>query len=205
MILNAKQIIEEAKSNKIIYYSDNKNYLKQNCKNQSVDVNLGEWVYIPLLADRLSVAKANDYSSSTIPQIIDDEWFFNLKRCGDLIIPKGVFFLCHTEQFIGTAANSDILPQFYQRSTIARMGLSHTLAGWGDVGYHNRWAMEFTTLNKFTLKYNMRVGQITFSQTLPNSNSYTSETGNYQSIENDLDDLVNSWKKEDILPREGNY
>lgn len=84
------------------------------------------------------------------------------------------------------------------------MGLSHPIAGWGDVGYHNRWAMEFRADLDFLLVPNMRIGQIVFHQTQNNSGDYTQETGNYQkSIE--FVELIKNWCKEDILPKQGNY
>ena len=185
MILSCKEILKEAKQGNIVHATNNIrfNSLFVNCKNQSVDIHLYKEIY--------SVTKR--------------KWI-NLEE-SDYISEPGEFILASTEEFIGTTANSCIHPQWHLRSTLARMGLFHPKAGWGDVGFFNRWCMEFTSAVRFTYTYNMRVGQISFMYTQPwykrlfyLSAGYVSQTGNYQSS-TDLNELRANWKKEDILPK----
>lgn len=173
MILSKKAIIEEYKKGKIIYHS--KYSIHDYTKNQSTDIHIGDYIYI----------------NNKWIDITDGFW-----------VPQNCFFLAFTEEFIGTAPNSNIHPQFHQRSTLAREGLFHTKAGWGDVGFHNRWAMEFYTLKPFYIKAGDRVGQISFEYTT-DSESYAQETGNYQKNIS-FEELVNTWNKEDILPKNKN-
>lgn len=177
MILSKKAILEEHAKGKIIYYSPAGKKLEDVCKNQSVDITIGNFVYIPSI----------------------DEWVIINENT---TFEKGTFFLAYTDEFIGTAPNSNIHPQWHLRSTLAREGLMHPKAGWGDVGFHNRWCMEFYALEDITLKAGDRVGQISFEYTT-DSEDYTKETGNYQKSES-LEEMVANWKKEDILPKKFN-
>lgn len=192
MILNKQQIIEEYSKGNIVYVSLLDNQLDTNCKNQSVDVNIGDWIYIPSLKHREMVKDCGT-----------DGWLI-IDPKSYITIPEGVFFLCYTEQFIGTIKGSNIHTQWHLRSTIARLGLGHGKAGWGDTGFHNRWCMEFQTMIDFDLYPNMRVGQISFEYACPSDSSYTQETGNYQN-DADIADIVANWKKEDILPKKSNF
>ena len=166
MILNKKDILEENKKGNIIYRS-NLYELKDFTNNQSVDVHIGEEIYI----------------------VAEQRWI-NIKN--GVRIPRNAFFLAYTEEFIGSKGKSNILPEFHQRSTWARLGLIHTKAGWGDVGYSNRWTMEFLTANDVQIQAGDRVGQITFTKTLGGSDDYTKK-GAYQ--------VDKPWSREDILPK----
>lgn len=107
------------------------------------------------------------------------------------------FVLSHTEEFIWTRANSRIHPTFKIKSSSARLGIIHTLAWHWEVGFHNRWAMEFTVAIPIVLKRFMSIGQIYFSYT--DWDWDYSEKWTYQKS-NDIEEIVKNWKKEDILP-----
>lgn len=169
MILSKIAILEEYKKGNIIYKSMVGNKIEDFAKNQSVDLHIGEYIYV------------------------NDIW----QKLGG-VIPKGTFFLAYTEEFIGTRGGSNIHPQFYQRSTMARKGLSHTLAAWGDVGFFNRWAMEYYTLKDIEIYPGDRVAQMSFNYTTE-SGDYTKETGNYQKA-NNIDEVVKLWDRDMILP-----
>lgn len=181
MILSKPAILEEHKKGNILYYSPIGHTIEGFTKNQSVDIHIGNWIYFPIV----------------------DQWVDLSIEIQGLIIPAQTFFLAYTEEFIGTSSNSNIHPQFHQRSTLARLGLSHTKAGWGDVGFCNRWCMEFYALIPFKLQANMRVGQISFSNASQSYQGYAEETGNYQSS-SDLEVVIKNWSREDIKPKSGN-
>lgn len=195
-ILNAKQILEAHKQGKIIYHSPFGYKIEDFTKNQSVDIHLGNWLCFPCMELSSPMAGVTGIITET------NATWKNLEKSACLVIPQGVFFLAHTEEFIGTAAGSNIHPQWHLRSTMARLGWGHAKAGWGDVGYHNRWAMGFYTYTALVVQAGMRVGQISFTETLPGDSDYTKETGNYQ--KDDLQNLFENWKKEDILPKMDN-
>jgi deoxycytidine triphosphate deaminase len=179
MILNSNQILQAHKQGKIIYHSP-KGYQIQNfAKNQSVDVHLGDWLYFP-----------------------EKDIWLNLTKLDSFLVPKNIFFLAYTEEFIGTSASSNLHPQWHLRSTPARLGWGHSKAGWGDVGFHNRWCMEFYACTDIEVKAGMKIAQISFTETLPSDSDYTLETGNYQ--KESLESLFENWKKEDILPKTDN-
>jgi deoxycytidine triphosphate deaminase len=186
MILSRNAILNEYKAGNIIYHSPAGYAISEFCQNQSVDVHIGDWVYIP---------------DEEMDKPYDKNWFEIKDK---LLIKKGTFFLCYTEEFIGTKADSNIHPEWHLRSTIARLGLSHPKAGWGDVGFHNRWCMEFFATNDFVITKHMRIAQIAFKKTTDEVIDYTSQTGNYQSTSN-FTDLVKNWNKSNILPKFNNY
>jgi dCTP deaminase len=76
-------------------------------------------------------------------------------------------------------------------------------AGWGDVGFINRWAMEITNNSKnyiIPLVVGRRIAQIVFFETGPIlDNDYTA-LGKYQTS-TDLKQLKKDWKPEMILPK----
>ena len=78
-------------------------------------------------------------------------------------------------------------------------------AGWGDVGYTNRWTMEVTNNSRYhtiPLVVGRRVAQIVFFEVEPIENSeldYT-RTGKYQTAI-DVEELRRSWTPQQMLPR----
>jgi dCTP deaminase len=76
-------------------------------------------------------------------------------------------------------------------------------AGWGDVGYVNRWTMEITNNSKnyiIPLVVGRRIAQIIFFETGPIRERDYTKTGKYASSTN-LADLKKSWKPEMMLPK----
>lgn len=178
--LEIKKAIDEG----LITIHDGEEIKDSNCKtikDQSVDVRLGRWLYI------YDIFKNNEY---WVDLDIHPEWFkVNLYTH---------FIIAHTEEFIGTTAGSGILPTFKLKSSAGRLGIIHTLAGHWEVGYNNRWAMEFITAKPITLKRYMSIGQIYFTETVSGGWDYSSR-GTYQSTYN-LEEMVKNWTKESILP-----
>ena len=113
--------------------------------------------------------------------------------------PAGLFSLAYTNEFIGTVGGCNIQPSFKLKSTSARVGIFHPLAGLGEVGFFNRWCLELQFVENEPIKYGDLIGQIYFDTVIGEPSNY-SETGSYQS-ENTLEDLKANWKPEDILPK----
>jgi len=77
-------------------------------------------------------------------------------------------------------------------------------AGWGDVGYVNRWTMEITNNSRhysIPLVVGRRIAQIVFFDTdgTLQGRSY-SDTGKYQSS-TDIESIMAQWKPADMLPK----
>ena len=77
-------------------------------------------------------------------------------------------------------------------------------AGWGDIGYINRWTMEVTNFSRFhrvPLVVGRRYAQLVFIAVTPirSDDDYAKE-GKYQT-ELNLEKLKQIWKPEDMLPK----
>lgn len=207
MILSKPAILQEHINGNILYHSPFGYKIEDFTKNQSIDIHIGDWIYIEFVNLEefytfMSLQEdPNGYFTKTNSLL--KIWINLSKLTMPLTIPKNTFFLTHTEEFIGSNCNSSIHPEFHQRSTLARLGLSHTKAGWGDNGFYNRWCMEFYTLKEFKLAPNTRVGQISFAYTTESITGYAQQTGAYQ-VNSDILELAKNWKKEDILGKQNN-
>ena len=123
---------------------------------------------------------------------------------GDLVIliSPGETVLAHTIEFIGGL--NFITTEMRARSSVGRIGVGVCkCAGWGDIGYVNRWTMEITNFsnNIIPLPVGFRIAQIIFHETRPidEEDSY-SQKGKYQTM-GDLQEMKKSWKPEDMLPK----
>jgi hypothetical protein len=77
-------------------------------------------------------------------------------------------------------------------------------AGWGDVGYVNRWTMEITNNSRYysiPLVVGRRIAQIVFFDTdgTLNNGCYT-DKGKYQ-ITRDIEQMKLQWRPTDCLPK----
>lgn len=105
--------------------------------------------------------------------------------------------LCHTQEFIGARTESTTMMK--ARSSIGRSLVNVCqCAGMGDVGYVNRWTMEFYNRSTYyiPLKVGSRVAQIVFLETGPTEKVYVSK---YQGTD-DLEALERDWRPESMLP-----
>lgn len=59
-----------------------------------------------------------------------------------IILPRFTFFLAYLDQYIGTVGGSNIAMQFFLKSTGARHGLNHPLAGLAEPGYFSKLCVE---------------------------------------------------------------
>lgn len=131
-----------------------------------------------------------------------------------ILIPPKYTILAHTKEFIGGRAywNTDVLhgeelpstSMMKARSSFGRNFIEVCkCAGWGDVGYYNRWTMEITNNSRFyhiPLVVGRRISQIVFLETGEIKNFDYTQTGKYQST-SDLKRLRESWHPSMMLPR----
>ncbi len=105
-----------------------------------------------------------------------------------------MFVLGHTEEFIGSVAR--FAPHIMTKSTPARCGVMiHLAAGFGDVGYCNRWTLEIVNLSPRMIELypGERIAQIAWSEVGFVEQLYQ---GKY------IQHVVESgWKAEDMLPK----
>lgn len=183
MILSKNAILKEIENGNIIVDP----FKTELVKDQSIDVRLGQYLWVWNL------------SISNKPAIFDiSNGFPGMNGCAEKPADS-LFFIAHTLEFIGTKAGSNILPTFKLKSSAGRLGIMHTLAGHGEVGFHNRWALEFTCKLPIVLQKGMSIGQIYFTKVEGAENEDYSKLGTYQNT-NDLEQLKANWKPEDLLP-----
>lgn len=95
---------------------------------------------------------------------------------GGYVLSPGQFCLAHTMETFNLP--NDIAAEFKLRSSIARCGLGHLLAGWADPGFHGaQLTLELhNTLQhgKVLLRPGLRVGQMVFwrCDPVPSAQSY---------------------------------
>ena len=176
-MLSDKEILDELEEGDIVISPFDERQLSSN----SYDVRLGEFI----ARGEKRVEFFDCYSEQ------DTRDFWKIKRAGEsiLLLPRETI-LSHTEEVIG--GRNNIATKMNARSSLGRCGISVCkCAGFGDVGYVNKWTMEITNhLNiAVLLKVGMRIAQISFFKVGKVLNQYS---GKYQN---------KRWKPEDMLPR----
>ena len=220
MLLSSTAIKRHLKKGNIIISP----FREKNLGNCSYDLTLGKFYYREKHPDE-NRAIYNMYSQEDVYRV----WGKNyetakpLKKlikginANDLVIwlAPGETILGHTEEFIG---GKDVVTTMMKaRSSIGRNFITVCrCAGWGDVGYINRWAMTITNNSRFyhiPLVAGRRVAQMVFFEVEPiqsdsgqaeqknNQGAYhTKEDTKYQkSI--DLKKLRKDWQPDDLLPK----
>jgi dCTP deaminase len=211
MVAANAQIIHLMAQNKVIIDP----YNIRNLGTSSYDVRLGRNYYREQPSEYLSppVNVYNIYSENHTDRVwgkkqlalpaIEYKYmpnfdFDNIAE-NDLVIPigPGENLLCHTEEFIGGL--NPFTTEMKARSSIGRTLLMVcSCAGWGDVGYFNRWTMEFHNRSRYytiPLVVGRRVAQIVFQETGGVIDTTYALDGKYQSTEN-LAELKAKWKPE---------
>jgi dCTP deaminase len=187
-----------------------------NLGTSSYDVCLGEWYY----REQRPVGKVgevlyNPYSEKQVRQVWGEpqraslfEWNTELPSIKQndrvIVIDPGETILAHTEEYIG--GKDHITTMMKARSSFGRNFIEICkCAGWGDVGYINRWTMEITNNScyyQIPLIVGRRIAQIIFFETgdiLNLKKDYSAE-GKYQS-ETDLAYLRLTWRPDMMLPK----
>jgi len=193
-----------------------------NLNNSSYDVRLGKFFYRqkrldhtetlnPFYEKSVSKLYSNVQQAMPVKKIkSQDNPFHNLKD-DDLIIlvAPNETILAHTIEFIGGKNGTErlmaVTTEMRARSSIGRIGISVCKdAGWGDIGYINRWTMEITNFSSsiIPLPVGIRIAQIIFKEVTPvkNKDEYHALTGKYQSG-NKLEKIKADWQPEMMLPR----
>lgn len=119
---------------------------------------------------------------------------------GVIELPPWGRLLCHTEEFIGTAQGSKLLPTLDTRSTPARWFVSvHQSAGLGDEGFVSRWTLEIAnpTFDTLLLPVGGRVGSLQFQRLKGRAAAYKAGT-RYNTVRA-------TWTPFDMLPKKGNW
>ncbi|MCI0566484.1 deoxycytidine triphosphate deaminase, partial [bacterium] len=121
-----------------------------------------------------------------------------------IVLKPGETILAHTNEFIG--GRRRVTTMMKARSSLGRNFIEVCkCAGWGDVGYINRWTMEITNNSKnytIPLVVGRRIAQIVFFDTgdIRDAAADYARDGKYQSATN-IEEIKRAWKPEVMLPR----
>lgn len=123
----------------------------------SYDITIGNTLIIPIVPD------VNLWDNNGFGIKYSKNELVTLKEKSEIdIIPNGFILLSSKETF---NLPSNICGQFALKSTMARKGLCHMLAGWCDPGWHGSvLTMELVNLSKttITLTVGQPIGQMIF-------------------------------------------
>ncbi len=116
----------------------------------------------------------------------------------NIVIKPGETILAHTAEFIG--AQHHITTMLRARSSLGRCNVTVCRdAGWGDIGYINRWCLQITNNNTdidIVLPVGARIAQIVF---LYSSVPLSAYAGQYQAA-SEIDTIVATWTPASMLP-----
>jgi dCTP deaminase len=215
MALSDKRILEEMKKGDVVISPFDRGQLATS----SYDVTLGEYFFreqppeynhalynIWSKAHMEHVWGANKVERAVTAKEAFKKYNFEWEgiRPDDkvIIMRPGETILAHTNEFIG--GKDHITTMMKARSSMGRNFIEVCkCAGWGDVGYINRWTMEITNNSKnyiIPLVVGRRIAQIVFFETGEILESDYASTGKYQTSQI-LKDLQKAWKPEMMLPR----
>lgn len=204
-VLCDHDIIKEMEKNHIIIEPFN----KANLANGSYDVRLGKNYY----RSNPDMKTLNPWNESQIKRywgqshIAEKATQENAEELGlnpgekFICIHPGELILCHTEEYIG--GKNHLITMMKARSSLMRSCICVcSAAGWGDVGFTNRWTMEIYNYSPnatIILPVGKRVAQIAFFYTDTPTRDYVSK-GKYQSS-TDIKEIMNKWTPDAMLPK----
>lgn len=202
-VLSDVDIRREIAKGRIVLH-DPENDCRGNIQNCSVDITLGPWFYrnTKRMAyfDPSSAAHVHEYWGEA--QKADIVVFPNdgrqSEKAGILLAP-GETILAHTREFIGGV--SGITTMVKARSSMGRSNITICRdAGWGDVGYYNRWCLEISNSSTCPvfLTVGQRIGQVVFFYMSSPGARYA---GKYQIEAEEVNELVKAWHPSALLPK----
>jgi len=184
----------------IIVDQDGKNISTNNIKSCSVDVTLGEHFY--RLNKNIPNQPIDLWSESQTKNLFEEHIadFDEETNCKFIELEPNENILAHTNEFIGSSNN--ITQMVKARSSLGRFNITVCRdAGWGDVGYFNRYTLEITNNNPFKVKLrcHQRIAQIIFLRTGQTNKEYDGKYSNC--VFDHVKLVVESWKPSDMLPK----
>lgn len=214
MALSDKKILEHMKGGTVVIEP----FARKNLATSSYDVTLGEWFYREQQPKRYKNL-FNLYSKKDTELIWGTEPLraiyakdalshFNVDFDGIrpddkvILLSPGETILAHTQEFIG--GREIVTTMMKARSSLGRSFINVCkCAGWGDVGYVNRWTMEISNASRhyiIPLVVGRRIAQLVFFETGPIVAGDYATTGKYASS-TDLKKLKKEWRPNMMLPR----
>ncbi len=214
MLLSRPDILRHLEKGTIVIDPFNDNSLQTT----SYDVTLGDWFW----------RETHPEGRSTVHNIYDEKstgfiWngphqaelvadikkrmnIVEIKNIPDsakvILLGPGETILGHTLEFIG--GREICVAKMYARSSLGRNFIEVCKdAGWGDIGYINRWTMEITNNSQhytIPLVVGRRIAQMVFYEVRGGAGDYAKGSGKYQASAN-LEELKKNWNPAQMIPR----
>jgi len=214
MALSDKRIVEAMEAGDIVIDP----YLRANLATSSYDVTLGEYFFrerppatfenVYNIYDRAHVERVWGTKADRAPlaQDVFRSYHEKLEHVHPddrvILLHPGETILAHTNEFIG--GRNHITTKMQARSSLGRSFIEVCkCAGWGDVGYVNRWTMEITNNSRHyhvPLIVGSRVAQIIFFETGEILGKDYAAQGKYQT-DASLTEIKEKWEPTAMLPR----
>jgi dCTP deaminase len=218
MALSDKRILKAIKDKEIIIYP----FSVENLATSSYDVTLGEYYYREQKPRRYEAEIFNIYSKQDMDHVWKASQYKKAKKASEvfknfkfnfegispddkvILLKPGETILAHTNEYIGGVSKTTTMMK--ARSSLGRSFIEVCkCAGWGDVGYVNRWTMEITNNSRnysIPLVVGRRIAQIIFFETGEIEGVDYSQIANSKySSSTDIKTLKKNWKPEDMLPK----
>ncbi len=207
-VLSDRDIKREIAAGNIILYDPDRD-CSENIQNCSVDVTLGPYYYHNEAPISIFNPWKQDHVNSYWGKVQEAETIDvnETRDLSDIGLEKGDQFiwmepgesiLGHTREFIGGV--NHITTMMKARSSLGRCNVTVCRdAGWGDIGYYNRYTLEITNngTSPIVLPVGARIAQIIFFYTGVPDTIYK---GKYQSG-NNLQEVVANWHPNMMLPK----
>eukprot|EP01083_Nonionella_stella_P283832 966136_1 len=213
-LLSDKAILAHMEKGSVVI----KPFKDENLSTSSYDVTLGQYFYreSPPLP---GCGYYNPYSEEMVKRVWGDlleaevasKW---MNESGNTLngisetdriiwISPGETILAHTNEFIG--GRRSVTTMMKARSSLGRNFIEICkCAGWGDIGYVNRWTMEITNNSRhysIPLVVGRRVAQIVFFDSAgTRAEGGYERSGKYQT-DDQLERIQATWKPSMMLPR----
>lgn len=146
----------------------------------SIDICLGEEIMVEALPEMEGTNGVVDLSLKQFPSMTK----IKMGEDGYLLRP-GEFILANSVEMFNLPDN--LSGQFILRSSIARAGLNHLMAGFADAGFNNSTLTfelhNVTQYHHLLIKPGLRVGQILFFDHEPSGDNSYAIRGNYNGCE----------------------
>jgi len=213
MALSDKRILDEMEKGHIVITP----FKEENLSTASYDVTLGEYyfseknnthdIYNPCnQKDVEQVWGTEPQQAKPAKEAFKNEPFEFTGIAEDdkvIVLEPGETVLAHTEEFVGGRIH--ITTMMKARSSWGRNFIEVCkCAGWGDVGYTNRWTMEVTNNSRhhrIPIIVGRRIAQIVFFDTGEiKLDNYIQQGSKYQTTEN-LEEMVRQWDPKSMLPK----
>lgn len=214
MALSDKQILAEIKKGDVIIEP----FKRENLSTSSYDLTLGEYFFAEMPPKHFQNI-FNIYEKEHVDRVwgtkplkaryaeeVFADYKFDFgnisKKDKVILLAPGETILGHTNEFIG--GKNHITTMMKARSSMGRSFIEVCkCAGWGDVGYVNRWTMEITNNSKhyyIPLVVGRRIAQLIFFETGEILEKDYSKTGKYQT-DSDIKILIKNWNPQSMLPQ----